>query len=325
MTVLVTGGAGYIGSHVVKRLREIGREVVVLDNLYNGFRKSLLGARFEVGDIRDEELVRSMCRRYRIDAVMHFAALKSVGESMEQPHRYFQWNVTGSVSLTRAVMESGVSKLVFSSSASVYGSGGREPFTETLPLRPESVYAATKASVENYLEWCSYLNLRSVSLRYFNAAGASLDCSIGEDWISTHNLIPKMMRSMITHEQNLKIFGSDYPTPDGTCIRDYVHVEDLAAAHIRALDYLDNGGASLAVNVGSGRGYSVREVIETAERVSGRSVPVEIAPRRLGDPPVILADCSFAEARLGWRPTLDLSRIIQTSYEWHLKYPNGYQ
>jgi len=325
MTVLVTGGAGYIGSHAVKRLREDGREVVVLDNLYNGFRKSLLGAQLEVGDIRDEALVRDICRKYRVDAVMHFAALKSVGDSMDQPHRYFEWNVFGSIQLTRAVMESGISKLVFSSSASVYGSGGRDPFTEQLPFKPESVYAATKASVENYLEWCSNIGLRSVSLRYFNAAGASSNCSIGEDWIATQNLIPRMMNSMITQKQILKIFGTDYPTPDGTCIRDYIHVEDLAAAHVLALDYLDNGGKSLAVNVGSGRGFSVREVIDTAERVSGRSVPVEVAPRRRGDPAVILADCTLAKAKLGWRPTLDLTRIIQSSYEWHIKYPMGYQ
>jgi len=227
MTVLVSGGAGYIGSHVVKLLVAQGKSVVVLDNLYNGFEQSIEGTPLVIGDIADQKLVVEVCRKYRVEEVIHFAALKSVGESMEQPHRYYEVNVGGTVKFVEALLRCGVNRLVFSSSASVYGAPDLMPVDELAKRQPESVYAATKAVIEEYLKFCCEIGLSSISLRYFNAAGASSDCSIGEDWSATHNLIPRIMKSLFVENQVLKVFGTDYPTPDGTCIRDYVHVEDL--------------------------------------------------------------------------------------------------
>jgi len=324
MTILVTGGAGYIGSHVVKLLNSLDREVVILDNLYNGFRASIGTNSFVEGDISDEKLVADVCRTYKVERAIHFAALKSVGESMEQPHRYYEWNVNGTVKFTRAIMASGVQKLVFSSSASVYGTPEKMPMTEMTPRNPESVYAATKAVMEEFLTFCRPLGLESVCLRYFNAAGASMDCSIGEDWSATHNLIPRLMRAMLTGSETLNLYGTDYPTPDGTCVRDYIHVEDLARAHVQALDFLDNGNGSLIVNVGTGRGHSVREVINMAEKVSGLKVPILETERRVGDPPSIYADPSFAQSQLTWAAELDLESIVRSSYQWYVANPKGY-
>jgi UDP-glucose-4-epimerase GalE len=321
---LVTGGAGYIGSHVVKVLVARGREVVIVDNLYNGFRQATQGCPLQIVDIRDEASIRHICRAHSVDSVIHFAALKSVGESMTQPHRYFDWNIGGTVSLVRAIMESGVSKLVFSSSASVYGSAAKIPMDESLPIAPESVYASTKAASESLLFWCSSLGLESVSLRYFNAAGASSDCTIGEDWTTTHNLIPRLMRAMITQQEPLALFGTDYPTFDGTCIRDFIHVEDLAEAHLAALDYLGRGGKTCSLNVGTGVGNSVKEVIALTEQVSGLKVPVVNAPRRPGDHPVIVADPSRAFHVLGWKSALGLSDIVRSAFRWYSRHPVGY-
>jgi UDP-glucose 4-epimerase len=324
MTILVSGGAGYIGSHVVKLLRSLGREVVVVDNLYNGFRQSIGNTPFVEGDVSDEELVRNVCTDFGVRQVIHFAALKSVGESMEQPHRYYEWNVNGSVKFIRALMDSGVSQIVFSSSASVYGTPESMPMTETTPRNPESVYAATKAIIEEFLKFCEPLGLQSVCLRYFNAAGASMDCSIGEDWSATHNLIPRLMRAMLTGSETLNLYGTDYPTPDGTCIRDYIHVEDLARAHVLAIDHLGAKKGSLVVNVGTGRGNSVREVIEMAESVSGLKVPYVEVDRRAGDPAEIYADPSFARESLGWNAEFGLREIVASSYNWYVKNPTGY-
>ena len=324
MTILVTGGAGYIGSHVVKLLNELNQDVVVLDNLYNGFRASIGSNKFIEGDISDESLVEDICKTYQVKKVIHFAALKSVGESMEQPHRYYEWNVNGTVKFTRALMNLGVKKLVFSSSASVYGTPETMPMTEQTPRNPESVYAATKAIMEEFLFFCRPLGLESVCLRYFNAAGASTDCTIGEDWSATHNLIPRLMRAMITKDETLKLFGTDYPTPDGTCIRDYIHVEDLAHAHVKALDYLDSDLGSLVVNVGTGRGHSVREVIDLAEKISGLKVPIIETERRAGDPPSIYADPEYARRKLNWQAQLNLEDIVRSSYQWYIANPDGY-
>ena len=325
MTVLVSGGAGYIGSHVVKLLNSLNRDVVVLDNLYNGFQKSIGDNTFIKGDISDEDLVREVCRDHQVTQVIHFAALKSVGESMDQPHRYYEWNVNGSVRFTRALIGSGVNQIVFSSSASVYGTAEKMPMTEQTPRNPESVYAATKAVMEEFLLFCRPLGLESVSLRYFNAAGASLDCTIGEDWSTTHNLIPRLMKAMLTQSESLKLFGTDYPTPDGTCVRDYIHVEDLARAHVAALDHLEKGRGSLAVNVGTGRGHSVREVIKMAEDVSGLTVPVVEVDRRPGDPPEIFADPRMARDVLNWKADLGLREIVSSSYNWYVANPHGYR
>jgi len=324
MTILVSGGAGYIGSHVVKLLNELNQDVVVLDNLYNGFRASIGSNNFVEGDVSDEALVEDVCGTFKVKKAIHFAALKSVGESMEQPHRYYEWNVNGTVKFTRALIKSGVNKLVFSSSASVYGTPETMPMTEKTPRNPESVYAATKAVMEEFLYFCRPLGLESVCLRYFNAAGASMDCTIGEDWSATHNLIPRLMRAMITKNETLKLFGTDYPTPDGTCIRDYIHVEDLARAHVKALDYLDSHLGSLVVNVGTGNGHSVREVIRLAEKISGLTVPIIESERRPGDPPTIFADSAYAREKLSWQSELNLEDIVRSSYEWYVANPDGY-
>ena len=325
MSILVTGGAGYIGSHVVKLLNSLNQDLVVIDNLYNGFQASIGRNIFIEGDISDERLIEKVCKKYGIDRVIHFAALKSVGESMEQPSRYYEWNVNGTVKFTRALMDAGVKKLVFSSSASVYGTPAKMPMTESTPRNPESVYAATKAVIEEYLTFCKPMGLESVCLRYFNAAGASMDCSIGEDWSTTHNLIPRMMRAMLTGNETLKLFGTDYPTHDGTCVRDYIHVEDLARAHVMALDFLDKDKGSLIVNVGTGQGHSVREVIDMAEKVSGLNVPYEVVGRRLGDPPMIYADPTFAQESLNWKSELGLEEIVRSSFNWYQKNPSGYR
>lgn len=325
MSILVTGGAGYIGSHVVKLLNSLNQDLVVVDNLYNGFQASIGENNFVEGDISDEKLIKNVCSDFGVDRVIHFAALKSVGESMMQPDRYYDWNVNGTVKLTRALIETGVTKLVFSSSASVYGAPAEMPMTESTPRNPESVYAATKAVIEEYLSFCKPMGLESVCLRYFNAAGASMDCSIGEDWSTTHNLIPRMMRAMLTGNETLKLFGTDYPTQDGTCVRDYIHVEDLARAHVMALNFLDKDKGSLTVNVGTGHGHSVREVIEMAEKVSGLTVPYEVVGRRLGDPPAIYADPSFARESLNWKSELNLEEIVRSSFNWYVKNPTGYR
>jgi len=324
MTILITGGAGYIGSHVVKLLNSLNREVVVLDNLYNGFKASIGENNFVFGDISDEDLVRDICHTYEVDQVIHFAALKSVGESMEEPHRYYEWNVNGTVKFTRAIMAAGIQKLVFSSSASVYGTPEKMPMTELTPRNPESVYAATKAIMEEFLTFCQPLGLETVCLRYFNAAGSSTDCTIGEDWSATHNLIPRLMKAMLTRSETLHLFGTDYPTPDGTCVRDYIHVEDLARAHVSALDFLSSNKGSLIVNIGTGRGHSVREVVEMAEKVSGLTVPIVETDRRAGDPPSIYADPSLAKSKLAWASELDLESIVRSSYQWYVENPNGY-
>jgi len=328
MTVLVTGGAGYIGSHTVRALRETGRDVVVLDSLEFGRVEALLGTPLVEGDIADAELVRSTCGRYGVDQLVHFAAYKAVGESMEQPARYWRNNVAGSAALFDAVLVAGVRDVVFSSSCSVYGTPPTVPVAEDVPIAPESVYAETKAMVERILAWFGVTHgLRSASLRYFNAAGASHDTVIGEDWTVTLNLVPLAMKALLGASPTLKVFGNDYPTPDGTCIRDYIHVEDLADAHVKALDRLasitDDGPPTLAVNVGTGVGSSVLEVLNAAGDVAGRPVPYEIVARRAGDPVATFADPAYAESALGWRAKQGLGEIVDSAYRWHAKAQHG--
>ncbi len=236
MTILVTGGAGYIGSHTVRALVTQGRDVVVLDSLELGHKSRVDNVPFVEGDISDGKIIDKVCRKFDVSEVIHFAAYKAVGESMEQPLRYYNNNVAGTIALVRALMANGVEKIVFSSSAAVYGNPDHVPVTEDAPLRPESVYAETKAMVEKFLASCETIGLRSVSLRYFNAAGASADAAIGEDWSMSQNLVPLVMKALLGFSGPLNVFGNDYQTPDGTCTRDYIHVEDLAAAHIKALE-----------------------------------------------------------------------------------------
>jgi UDP-glucose 4-epimerase len=324
MTILVTGGAGYIGSHTVRLLRNLGRDVVVLDSLERVDGRALLGAELVVGSIADEALVTKTCRDHDVTAIVHFAAYKSVGESMSSPGMYWQNNVAGTVHLTEGALAAGVHQMVFSSSASVYGNPTVTPITEEAEIRPENVYAESKASMERVLSWYGETHgLRSVSLRYFNAAGASLDGVIGEDWSVTTNLIPLVMKAVLGESGPVQVFGNDYPTPDGTGIRDYIHVEDLARAHVAALDYLDDGGVSTAINLGTGIGSSVLEILHRTAEVAGREVPHDIVSRRVGDPATVYADPSVAEALLGWKAELTLDDIIRSAYSWHSSQVSG--
>ncbi|MFV0309617.1 MAG: UDP-glucose 4-epimerase GalE, partial [Desertimonas sp.] len=262
--------------------------------------------------------VTAVCADHDVDSIVHFAAYKSVGESMSTPAKYWHNNVDGTVALIEAAAASGVDRLVFSSSCSVYGNPPTVPVGEDAPVAPESVYAESKATVERVLRWYDVTHgLRSIALRYFNAAGASFDGRIGEDWTYSINLIPLVMKAVLGHGPPVKVFGTDYPTPDGSAIRDYIHVEDLAAAHVRALDALAAGAPTGALNVGTGVGTSVLDVVAATERVTGRDVPHELTARRLGDPAVTYADPAGAESVLGWRARHGLDEIVDTAYRWH--------
>jgi UDP-glucose-4-epimerase GalE len=318
-TTLVTGGAGYIGSHTVRALRTAGRRVVVLDTLEFGNADAVVDAPLVVGDIADEALVERLCRDHEVDTIVHFAAYKNVGDSMRDPSKYFRNNVDGTVRLLDAARRAGVGQVVFSSSCSVYGTPESVPVDESQAIRPESVYAETKALVERVLHWYGEVHgMRSVSLRYFNAAGASFDARLGEDWTYALNLVPVAMKALLVGDIRLHVFGDDYPTVDGTCVRDYIHVDDLADAHIAAIDYLDRGGATTALNVGTGVGTSVKQVLDEIERVAGREVPHDVVARRAGDPVATYADPTLSRTVLGWSPRYGLGDIIETAYRWHL-------
>ncbi len=325
MAILVTGGAGYIGSHTVRRLRELGRSVVVLDSLESGHAAAVVDAPLVVGNIADDRLVPAIVAEHHVDAVVHFAGYKAAGESMRQPGRYFVNNVAGTARLIDTLQRCGVGRLVFSSSCAVYGTPEGLPVGEDQPVRPESPYGESKAAVERMLSWfgCCH-GMLSVSLRYFNAAGAAEDASIGEDPTQTMNLIPLVMQALLGRRPPVQILGTDYPTPDGTAIRDYVHVEDLADAHVRALDYLAEEGQTTTINVGTGVGASVREVLAAAEHTVGRPVPAEDAPRRAGDPVALFADTTLARELLDWHAQRDLPDIVASAWRWHAGHPDGY-
>jgi UDP-glucose-4-epimerase GalE len=325
VTILVTGGAGYIGSHTARLLAELGRDVVVLDTLERGYRDAIDDIDLVVGDIADARTVGKLCRKYDVDSVIHFAAYKAVGESVDQPLRYYKNNVAGSISLVETLLEHDVRHIVFSSSAAVYGTPDTSPVNEDAPLRPQSPYAQTKADVEHFLTSCDAIGLRSVSLRYFNAAGAHGSGDMGEDFSLTTNLVPVIMRVLFGGQSHLDIFGDDYPTPDGSCVRDYVHVSDLADAHVKALDYLATGGKSLICNVGTGQGTSVKQLVAMTESVTNRSLPHRISARRTGDPASVFADPTLIRAVLGWRATRDLREIITSAHRWHERHPEGYE
>ena len=281
MKILVTGGAGYIGSHTVRLLAQQQREVVVLDSLELGTKSRIGSVPFFEGNISDEKLIEKICKKHNIDEVIHFAAYKAVGESMEQPLRYYNNNVAGTINLVRGLLANGVERLVFSSSAAVYGNPSTVPVTEDLPMQPESVYAETKAVMERFLSSCEAIGMRTVSLRYFNAAGASSDSSIGEDWSMSQNLVPLVMKAILGFSGPLNVFGNDYPTPDGTCIRDYIHVVDLASAIVKAVE---NGPLNTPYEcLGSNTGFSVLEVLDTMEKVTGKKLERIISGRREGD------------------------------------------
>ena len=325
MTTLVTGGAGYIGAHTVRALRQTSRDVVVLDTLERGNKEAVIDADLVVGDIADKNLVAEICHKYKITEVVHFAAYKAVGESMTQPKMYWQNNVDGTVALLDTLIEHGVDRFVFSSSAAVYGTPKSVPVTENEPTKPESVYAETKLAVENILSSPERSAIKSVSLRYFNAAGASSDNKIGEDWLASQNLVPRVMRALLDQAFHFEVFGDDYPTRDGTCIRDYIHVEDLALAHIKALDYLEHGGKTMICNVGTGEGTSVKQLLEMATKVAQRAVPYTIGARRDGDPVSVYADTRLANSVLDWRATHDLQSIIESAFNWHRTHLTGYR
>lgn len=299
--------------------------MVVLDSLTSGHPAAVDGLPLVVGDIRDADLVESVVRAHRIEAVVHFAALKSVEASVLDPFAYFDVNVAGTMALARAALAGGVDRLVFSSSCAVYGRPADLPVGEDTPPAPENPYGETKLAAEGLLHSLGPgTGLRTVSLRYFNAAGAADDGSQGEDWSGAVNLVPSVLRVAAGREREVTIFGTDFPTPDGTAIRDYVHVLDLAEAHARALDHLASGGASLAVNIGTGRGSSVREVIAAASSVVGHAIPVVEAGRRAGDPPAVWADTSRATSVLGWTASRDLRQMLESAWRWHQRHPDGY-
>ena len=319
--VLVTGGGGYIGSHTCKELARAGHLPVTLDNLIRGHRAAARWGPLIEGDIRDRGLVERTIREHRIEAVVHFAGHAYVGESMRDPCGYFDNNVTGSLSLLEAMHACGVGQIVFSSTCAIYGVPQSLPIAEDNPQRPINPYGESKLFVERALHWCGVAHgLRSVALRYFNAAGADPDAEIGEDHDPETHLIPLAIGAALGKHPPLEIYGADYPTADGTAVRDYVHVADLAEAHMLALDYLNRGGESTAFNLGTGRGYSVREVIATVEQVGERSVPHRIAARRPGDPASLIAAPGRSRESIGWAPQRsDLQTIVATAWRWHAR------
>lgn len=322
-TVLVTGGAGYIGSHTVRRLVRSGYRVAVFDNLSKGHRWAVPSdVPLIVGDIADTAHVAMTLRQFHVTSIIHFAAFSLVGESMVEPRAYYANNVGGTLHLLDAMRVAGVDRIVFSSTAAVYGEPVSVPIGEDSALAPTSVYGRTKMVIEGILhDYAVAYGLRSVSLRYFNAAGADPEGGIGEDHDPETHLIPLVLQAAAGRRPSVSIFGSDYPTPDGTCVRDYIHVNDLADAHILALESLEHQ-AEAVYNLGNGEGFSVRQIIETAERVVGHAIPVTDAPRRAGDPAVLVAGNARARNALGWNPQLaDLDSIIRTAWNWEQHRP----
>ena len=315
--ILVTGGAGYIGSHTTRVLLERGYDVTVVDDLSHGYRHNVAPERLRVMNIADTAALAALMREKSIDAVIHFAAFIAVGESMVKPAMYFQNNAGGSLSLLTAMTEAGVRRLVFSSTAAVYGMPAASPITEELPYAPINPYGESKVMVEKMMHWFDAIHgLRGIALRYFNACGADSAGGLGEEHEPETHLIPLILRAVKTGKP-VSIFGDDYPTPDGTCIRDYIHVLDLAEAHVAALESLLAGGASDRFNAGTGSGHSVREVLQAVEAVTGQAVPHTVAPRREGDPPALVADSGKLQRTLGWRPRFTgLRGIVESAWEF---------
>ena len=322
MTVLILGGAGYIGSHTVLEFLDRGYKVAVADNLQSGHIEALHpDARFYCGDIRDKNFLDNLFKKENIEAVIHFAANSLVGESMQDPLKYYDNNLYGTMVLLKSMVENNVKKIVFSSTAATYGEPENIPILETDRTNPTNTYGETKLSMEKMFKWVSSAHgVKFVSLRYFNACGAHKSAKIGEDHMPETHLIPIVLQVPNKKREFVNIFGDDYDTPDGTCIRDYVHVCDLAAAHYLALEYLKNGGESDIFNLGSGTGFSVKEVIEAAREVTGDKIPAVVSPKRSGDPARLVASSDKAKNILGFKPCCtDLKEIIQTAWMWHKK------
>jgi UDP-glucose-4-epimerase GalE len=326
LTVLVTGGAGYIGSHTAKALARTGHRVVIFDNLSAGHREAAKYGELIEGDISDTAAVDRALARFEVDAVMHFAAFLDVGESVRDPVKYYRNNVVGALSVLEAMAARSVKAFVFSSTCATYGEPIETPIAETHPQRPINSYGETKLAIERALPHFERAHrVHSVALRYFNAAGADPDCEIGEDHAPEIHIIPRAIEAA-TGGPGLQVFGDDYPTPDGTCLRDYIHVNDLADAHVLALESVARSEKSAAYNLGTGQPHSVKEVIAAVEEVSGRRVPWTLAPRRPGDPAVLYASARKAEAELGWRPRFpSLQDIVKTAWAWHQSHPSGYR
>ncbi len=326
MAILVTGGAGYIGSHTVRELIALSRDVVVYDNLSRGHRHSVMDVPMVAADLSDERVLMETIQKHGITSVIHFAADSQVGESMEDPAKYYRNNVTGTLCLLKAMKETGVGRIVFSSSAAIYGEPAEVPITEACPKAPTSVYGRTKWMMEQILsDYDNAYGLKYVALRYFNAAGAHDSGAIGEDHTPETHLIPLIMDVLLGKREHISIFGTDYATSDGTCIRDYIHVTDLAKAHILALDALSKGMPSQAYNLGNGSGFSVKEVIDTVEAVTGMAVSRREGPRRAGDPAVLIASSEKIIRELHWTPKyVQLEDIIKSAWKWHSTHPDGF-
>ena len=326
MSILITGGAGYIGSHTVKYLLKQNEEIVVVDNLQNGHRKSLDIDHFYKIDIRDTVALDKVFKAHNIESVIHFAANSLVGESMEKPFEYYNNNVYGMMCLLNVMKENNINKIVFSSTAATYGEPKNIPITEEEETNPTNTYGETKLAMEKMMKWFERgYGIKYVSLRYFNAAGAFECGKIGEDHNPETHLIPLILQVPLGLREKIHIFGDDYSTMDGTCVRDYVHVMDLASAHYLSLKYLRNGNHSETFNLGNGNGYSVKEVIETAEKVTNKPILTEVKGRRVGDPAVLIASSEKAKKELDWTPQFDsLEKIISDAWNWHKNNPNGY-
>lgn len=327
MAILVPGGAGYIGSHTVAELLDAGESVVVVDNLQTGHKNAVLGGKFYAGDLRDDEFLDKVFKENDIEAVIHFAADSLVGESVTEPLKYYNNNVVSTLRLLGKMRETGVNKIVFSSTAATYGEPENTPILETDRTFPTNPYGETKLAVEKALKWADKAyGIKSVCLRYFNAAGAHRSGSIGEDHTPESHLIPIILQVALGKREQISIFGEDYPTPDGSCIRDYIHVTDLAQAHILALKKLKEGGDSNIYNLGNGVGFSVKEVVEIAREVTGINIKAVVAERRLGDPAILIATSEKIQRELKWDPKYnDLKTIIASAWKWHKNNPDGFK
>jgi len=324
--ILITGGAGYIGSHTVKELLKTEYKPIIYDNLTTGHPEAVLGGVLIKGDLKDKQKLEEVFKKYQPKAVIHFAALIEVGESMDKPELYFQENVFNSLNLLEIMIKNNVLKIVFSSSAAVYGEPKKIPITENVPTIPTNVYGLTKLQFEQFLGLYEKIyGLKYISLRYFNAAGADSKGEIGEDHCPETHLIPLVLQVALKKRPYIEIYGTNYPTPDGTCIRDFVHVTDLAQAHILALKKLLQKGKSGIYNLGHERGVSVKEVIDIAQKITHKKIPIKKGPKRLGDPAILVASSKKAREELGWKPRYsDIRTIIQTAWRWHKNYPNGF-
>ena len=319
--ILIVGGAGYIGSHINKELNKQGFKTVVFDNLSSGKKELVKWGEFFEGDLGDVETIREVFKKYPIEAVLHFAAFKAVGESVIDPQKYYQNNVANTLNLFKVMLENNVKKFIFSSSAATFGEPQYIPIDEKHPQSPINPYGETKLMVEHIMrDYSKAYDFRYIALRYFNACGADLEADVGEWPGSSSNLIPLVLDAAIGRREDIKVFGTDYDTPDGTCVRDYIHVTDLADAHVLALKYLMDGKESQCFNLGNGKGFSVKEVIDAAKKITGIDFKVTNADRRAGDPPILVADAKLAREILDWKPQYaDLETIVSSAWKWHQK------